>query len=114
MSDPDIVQYMVRHLPSGPVSRPSRVPHYAQQARHVNPMQFNAGPLSPGLASKHSTLDSAFCWRWCVHRALADTDPMSVKFWASIAGVGQYLFSPSQYFMLAGVRAHSLQHPNAV
>ena len=32
---------------------------------------------------------------------------MSVKCWASVAGAGQYPFSPSQYFMLAGARAHS-------
>ena len=40
---------------------------------------------------------SAYCWR----RVQADTDPMSVKCWASIAGAGQYPFSTSQYFMLA-------------
>ena len=38
----------------------------------------------------------AYCWR----RLQADTDPMSVKYWASIADAGQYPFSPSQYFML--------------
>ena len=32
---------------------------------------------------------------------------MSVKCWASVAGAGQYSLSPSQYFMLAGARAHS-------
>ena len=35
-----------------------------------------------------------YCWR----RLLADTDPMSVKCWVSVAGAGQYPFSPSQYF----------------
>ena len=40
---------------------------------------------------------SAHCWR----RVQADTDRISVKCWASIACDGQYLFSPSQYFMLA-------------
>ena len=40
---------------------------------------------------------SAYCWR----RVQADTDPMSVKCWASVAGAGQYPFSPSHYFMLA-------------
>ena len=40
---------------------------------------------------------SAYCWR----RVQADIDPMSVKCWASVAGAGQYPFSPSQYFMLA-------------
>ena len=38
----------------------------------------------------------AYCWR----RLQADTDPMSVKSWASVAGAGQYPFNPSQYFML--------------
>ena len=37
----------------------------------------------------------AYCWR----RLQADTDPMSIKCWASVAGAGQYPFSPSQYFM---------------
>ena len=32
---------------------------------------------------------------------------MSVKCWASVPGAGQYPFSPSQYSMLAGARAHS-------
>ena len=30
----------------------------------------------------------------------ADTNPMAFKLWASVAGAGQYPFSPSQYFML--------------
>ena len=30
----------------------------------------------------------------------ADTDSMSVKCWASVAGAGHYAFSPSQYFKL--------------
>ena len=41
---------------------------------------------------------SAYCWR---HR------PNVVKCWASVAGAGQYPFSPSEYFMLVGARAHS-------
>ena len=53
---------------------------------------------------------SAYCW-W---RVQADTNPMSVKCWASGTGAGQYPFSPSQYFMLAGVRAHIIHRPNAV
>ena len=32
---------------------------------------------------------------------------MSVKCWASVAGAGQYPFSPSQYIMLVGGHAHS-------
>ena len=31
-----------------------------------------------------STLDSAFCWRWCVHRVQVDTNPMAVECWAGI------------------------------
>ena len=31
----------------------------------------------------------------------AGSDPLSVKCWASVASVGQYPFSPSQFFMLA-------------
>ena len=38
----------------------------------------------------------AYCWR----RLEADTDPMSVECWASVAGAGQYPFSSSEYFML--------------
>ena len=38
----------------------------------------------------------AYCWRWLQ----ADTNPMSAKCWASVAGAGQYPFSPKQYFML--------------
>ena len=38
----------------------------------------------------------AYCWR----RLQAETDPMYVKCWASVAGAGQYPFSTSQYFML--------------
>ena len=48
--------------------------------------RFNAGPLSPTLAINHSTLVSALCWRWCVHRVQADTDPINC--WASVAGAG--------------------------
>ena len=53
---------------------------------------------------------SAYCWQ----RIQADTDPMSVKCWASVAGVGQFPFRLSQYFMLAGVHAHSIHHLNVV
>ena len=45
-----------------------------------------------------------YCWR----RLQADTDPMSVKCWASVAGASQYPFSPSQYFMLP-VRAQCFE-----
>ena len=58
--------------------------------------RFNAGPPAPALAIYHSTLDSAFCWRWCVSRLQADTDAMSVKGWASVAGDGQYNLIESQ------------------
>ena len=40
---------------------------------------------------------SAYCWL----RVQADTDPMSVKCWASVTG--QYPFSPSLYFMILDV-----------
>ena len=33
---------------------------------------------------------------------------MSVKCWVSVAGAGQYPFSPSQYFMLVEVRTYSI------
>ena len=69
--------------------------YHAMPSKHDTSTQcwFNAGPQSLALAINHSTLDSAFCWRWCVHRVRADTDPMFVKCWASVAGAGQYPFS---------------------
>ena len=54
--------------------------------------------------------DSAYCWR----RVQADTDPMSVNCWASLASAGQYPFSPSQYVIVADVCPHSIHCPNAV
>ena len=48
------------------------------------------------FAGNSSWSGISYCWR----RLQADTDPMSVKCWASVAGAGQYPFSPSQYFML--------------
>ena len=44
---------------------------------------------------------AAYCWP----RLQADTHPMSVKCWASVAGVGQYPFCPSQYFILPYLHA---------
>ena len=44
----------------------------------------------------NSSWSVVYCW-W---RLQADPYPMSVKCWASVAGAGQYPFSPSQYFML--------------
>ena len=43
--------------------------------------------------------------------AQADTDPMSVKCWASVAGAGQYPFNRSQqaYFMLAVLPARCFE-----
>ena len=32
----------------------------------------------------------------------------------ALGNAGQYPFSPSQYFMLTGLRAHSIHRPNAV
>ena len=64
-----------------------------------------------------STLRSIARWSgsaYCRRRVQADTDPMSVKCCASVGSAGQYPFSPSQYFMLAGVTAHSIHRPNAV
>ena len=63
-----------------------------------------------GLRSIARWSGSAYYW-W---RVQADTDTMSVKCWTSVAGAGQYPFSPSQYFKLAGLRAHSIRRPNAV
>ena len=60
-----------------------------------------------GLRSIARCYGSAYCWR----RVQANTDPMSVKRWASVVGDSQYPFSPSQYFMMAGVRAHSIHRP---
>ena len=83
------------------------VAYHTMPSRHDTSTQcrFSAGPPSPVLAINHSTLDSAFCWRWCVHRLQANIGPMFVKLWASVAGVGQYPFNSiySQYFMLAEV-----------
>ena len=65
-----------------------------------------SGPSSATLAQHQTSTGStprvcgsgsAYCWR----RVQANTDPISVKCWASVAGAGQYLFSPSQYLMLA-------------
>ena len=49
-----------------------------------------------GLRSLAAGLEIAYRWQ----RLQANTNPMFVKCWASIAGAGQYLFSPIQYFML--------------
>ena len=43
-----------------------------------------------GLRSIARWHGSAYCWR----RVQAETDPMPVKCWASVAGAGQYPFSP--------------------
>ena len=66
-------------------------------------------PLGVRLREAARWSGSAYCW-W---RVQADTDPMSLKCWASVASAGQYPFSPSQYFMLVGVSAHSIHRPNA-
>ena len=87
-------------------NRPATTLCPANKTRQPN-VGFNAGPLSPYLAMNHSTLDSAFCWRWCVHRVQHDTDPISFKCWASVAGAGHYPVSPSEYFILAEVRTHN-------
>ena len=48
------------------------------------------------LSGNSSWSGIAYCWR----RLQADTDPMSVKLRASVAGAGQYPFSPRQYFLV--------------
>ena len=79
------------------------------------PTVCDAGPASNQHWFNTSCLlgcgsGSAYCWQ----RVQADTDPMSVKCWASVTAAGQYPFSPSQYFMLAKLRSHSIHRPNAV
>ena len=94
---------------SGPVSCSGQESDAYRQPNAVEPAwidtstqcRFNTGPPSAAVAINHSTLDNAFCWLWCVHRVQADTDAMYVKCWASVAGAGQYPYSPSQYLMLA-------------
>ena len=63
-----------------------------------------------GMRSIACWSGSGYCWL----RVQADTDPMSVKWWGRVASAGRYPFSPSQYFMLAGLRAHSIHRPNGV
>ena len=60
--------------------------------------------IKPALVQRLVFAGAAFnitlvCLLW--RRVQADTDPMFFKCWASVAGAGQYPFSPSQYFMLA-------------
>ena len=62
---------------------------------------LNSGPPLPALANTYSILSSVMCWCQCVHRVHADTDPTSVKCWASIAGAGQYPFNTEQSIFLA-------------
>ena len=74
----------------------------------------NTGPQSATLAQHQTSTGSAprVCWElrsiscwsdgtYCWQRLQVDTDPMSVKCWASVAGAVQYPFSPSQFFILA-------------
>ena len=65
---------------------------HRRQAQHW----VDASCLLSGLV-----LLAAYCWL----RSQADTDPMSVKCWASVTGAGQYSFSPSQYFILSYLHA---------
>ena len=65
----------------------------------------DAGPASnQHWFSASCLLGAAFSWssiaKYCSRRLQADTEPMSVKCWDSVAGAGQYPLSPSQYFML--------------
>ena len=70
-------------------------PPSATLTQHQN--STGSKPRVCWAAFNSSWSGSTYCWRW----VQADIDPMSVKCWASVAGAGQYLFSPSQYFMLA-------------
>ena len=56
----------------------------------------NASCLLGGLV-----LLAAYCWP----QLQADTDPMSLKSWASVVGAGQYPFCHSQYFILPYLHA---------
>ena len=78
---------------------------HSQHTRDETQLQTSPGstPCVCWAAFNSSWSGSAYCW-W---RLQADTHPMSAKCWASIAGAGQFPFSPSQYFMLAGAHAHS-------
>ena len=79
----------------------------------------NAGPPSEMLVQHQTSTGSTsrVCWgafnsswsgsTYCWRRLQTDTNPMFVKCLASVAGAGQYPFSSSQYFMLAGARALS-------
>ena len=71
--------------------------YHTMPSKHDTSTQcpFNAGPPLSALSINLSTLDSAFCWRWCVQRVQADTDPMSVKCWASVASIHSALVSTS-------------------
>ena len=64
--------------------------------------RINAGPPLPALTSIHSTLGSASCWQQGVHRVHAETGPMSVKCWASVASTGKHPFNTEQLILLAG------------
>ena len=62
------------------------------------------GETQCGLLTQRSIVGwsgSAYCWQ----QVPADTEPMSVKCWASV---------PSQHFALAGVCTHSIHRPNAI
>ena len=87
---------------------------HSQQARDVDPMLVrcwsNASAPSSTLSQHQTSTGStsrdcwAVCWYasgYCWRQVQAYTDTMSVKCWASVAGAGQYPFSPSQYSMLA-------------
>ena len=80
----DIRAYVLS-LISYSVLEPRRCAKHSQQTRDVDPMLDQRWPsIKPARWS-----GSAYFWR----RVQADTDPMFVKCWASIAGAVQYPFS---------------------
>ena len=72
--------------------------------KHLSTLPANTTvTLAQYQTSTGSTL--RVCWAafkaaGLVLRLQADTDPMSVKCWASVDGGVQYPFGPSQYFIL--------------
>ena len=82
---------------------------YSQQIRDIDQMLVQCWPTicDAGSASYQHWLNASCLLCYVkLHADLivlpaVDTDPMSVKYCDSVAGAGQYPFSPGQYFMLA-------------
>ena len=82
-----LLDSQVDHL----IQRPTYLQHNAQQTLHSTQCRVNAGPPLPTLAINHlpwTVLTVGGVVSTCVHRVQADTDPISVKCWASVAGAG--------------------------